>query len=86
MSVAKIKHKMDLDCPCKPQVFVLCDECSGNGGACWKCGGEGLVEVDRFHAEENPVAIVVHRDAHEFGVATTEDAIRELQRRQRRRG
>ena len=52
-------HKTDgdgSDCPCKPDIFQPCPECSATPG-CWRCGGSGTVEP---YDEDEPV-VVVHR-------------------------
>jgi hypothetical protein len=90
VKAVKINHVTGLDCPCKPQMFVLCDECLGDNPTCWKCGGEGLVETDRFHIEESPFpGIVLHKDKPEFypleevSVDNVVKALREAIREQR---
>ena len=61
-----------LDCWCKPQFFVACDECEGLAdSSCWKCSPitfpdgstvHGLIEVDRDTAALDDVdCIISHR-------------------------
>lgn len=62
-------HDTDsLDCWCKPQLLLPCDECQPpfkekSDGGCWKCGGKRLIECSRFEAEESPFPVlIIHRD------------------------
>lgn len=48
-----------LNCWCRPQFFVPCDDCDGAG--CWKCG-RGLVEINYATAADPRVTcVIVHR-------------------------
>ena len=49
-----------LDCWCKPEYFVPCDECEEEKLDCWRCGGRHMVQVDRAFADaaDEPIIIV----------------------------
>lgn len=61
-----------LDCWCKPRLVTLCQECKPgfepeawpNKPDCWRCGGEGIVDV----AYDDGVApvIIIHNSEEEF--------------------
>jgi len=65
----KFLHDINsLDCTCKPELFLACDECQPPVhdvvlGDCWKCNGKRMIPCTRYQAEESPIpVIVVHRE------------------------
>jgi hypothetical protein len=51
-------------CWCEPRMMVPCSQCDDDDpdAHCWKCGGEGLVEIDRRIGPAVPV-IFIHNEA-----------------------
>lgn len=66
--VSFVAHADGLDCFCNPTYKAVCDECDGSPD-CWKCKGDGTVEVTRIEAAElnrfGEAVIVIHSDSEE---------------------
>ena len=70
-----MEHDTDsLDCWCKPELFLACDECQPPVhdvvlGDCWKCNGKRMIPCTRYQAEEEspvPVLIIHRRGSHDL--------------------
>lgn len=60
-----MEHDTDsLDCWCKPELFLACDECQPPVrdvvlGDCWKCNGKRMIPCTRYQAEESPIPVII---------------------------